>query len=160
MKILVVYFSKTGHTHQVAKVLASKLQADLDQITEVKPQSMPMVWLKSTRQAMQQKTCDISFQKWPQEYDLVILGGPVWAWNLIAPLRAYLTQTASQIKQFAFFVTYGGQAGKTWEQVAEFKQPLATMAIVDKQVKQNDFEPDLNDFIHKLDLHNNETEYN
>lgn len=107
MKILVVYYSKTGNTRKIAQELSVKLKADIDEIKEARKRGFLGTWLKGTRQAMKEKSSQVTFSKNPGDYDLVVLGGPIWAWNLIPPLRGYLEQNKDKIKKLAFFVTYG-----------------------------------------------------
>jgi len=149
MQKLVVYFSSSGNTRKVAKVLAKKLKADLDEIKEYKKRGAIGMMI-ACRLAMKKKTSKITFSKNPKKYDLVVLGGPVWAWNLIPPLRAYLEQNKDKIKKLGFFLTYGGNLGKSFEQVEEMKKTIATMEIVDKQIKSNKFDKEVKEFVKKL----------
>ncbi len=48
----------------------------------------------------------------PSEYDLVILGTPVWAGKMSSPLRSYIKTTAGKFKTVAFFCTYKAPAEK------------------------------------------------
>lgn len=155
MKILVAYFSRTGNTRKIAEILAEKLSADLDEITEVKKRGFLGVTLKGTRDAMKGNPSEVTFSKNPIDYDLVILGGPVWAWNLIPPLRGYLNKNKDAIKKFAFFLTFGGNFGKNFEEVEKIKKPISTMAILDKDMKKGNTEKygkQIEEFIGKLEL--------
>ena len=150
MKILVAYYSKSGNTRKIAEELAKNLKADIDEIKDKKRRGFFGTWIKGTRQAMNQKSSEIIFNKNPKDYDLIVLGGPVWAWNLIPPLRSYLEKNKNSIKKLAFFLTYGGNDGKNLEQVAEMKKPIATMRIIDKDVKSGNYQKQMRDFIKKL----------
>jgi hypothetical protein len=46
------------------------------------------------------------------DYDVVILGCPVWASNMATPMRTYLMRENPRIKQVALFRTMGGSGGK------------------------------------------------
>ncbi|MFH1667533.1 MAG: flavodoxin [Candidatus Komeilibacteria bacterium] len=149
MKTLIVYYSKTGNTKKIATELAGWLKADLDEIKDSKKLGMLGVMI-ACRNAMRHKKLNIIFSKNPQDYDLVVLGGPVWAWNLIPQLRSYLEENQNKIKKLGFFVTYGGNYGKNFVQVEEFKKPIATMAVVDKEIKANNYTKEINEFINKI----------
>ncbi len=149
-KILVVYYSRTGNTRKIAQELSRKLNADIDEIKDKKKRGFLGVWLKGSRQAMKGKSSEIIFSKNPENYGLIILGGPVWAWNLIPPLRRYLEENKDKIKKFGFFLTYGGNDGENIKQVSGFKEPIATMKIIDKQVKSGNYETEINEFVKKL----------
>ncbi len=149
MKILIVYYSKTGNTRIIATELAKKFKADIDEITDKKKKGIfGLIW--ACRQAMNKKSSEIIYSKNPKSYDLVILGGPVWAWNLIPPLRKYLEENKSLIKKFGFFLTHGGNYGKNIEQVIQIKKPIATMDIIDKNVKLGNYKDKITAFVKKL----------
>lgn len=46
------------------------------------------------------------------DYDVVILGCPVWASNMATPMRSFIMRESPKIKQVAFFCTLGGSGGK------------------------------------------------
>ena len=87
-KVLVVYFSATGTTEQVAKQIAKIADADIFEITPAKPyssadldwtnkQSRSSVEMKNSkaRPAIKPVSVDVS------KYDFVFLGYPIW-WDL------------------------------------------------------------------------------
>lgn len=44
----------------------------------------------------------------PSNYDLLIIGTPIWSSNLSAPVRTYITQNRGKFHNLAFFITAGG----------------------------------------------------
>ena len=46
------------------------------------------------------------------DYDVVLLGCPVWASNMATPMRAYIMRENSRFKQVGLFCTLGGCGGK------------------------------------------------
>lgn len=149
MKSLVVYYSKTGNTKKVALDIAKKLKADIDEIKD-KDKIGIFGMINCCRKAMKERVSDIIFSKDPSTYDIVILGGPVWAWNLIPQLRNYLLQNKKKIKRLAFFLTFGGSLGKNFEQVYKIKKPIAAISFIDKKVKNGEYKTELDTFIEKL----------
>lgn len=149
MKSLVVYYSKTGNTKKVALEIAKMLNAEVDEIKDRKKIGF-LRMLSYCGKAMKQKTSDIDFSKNPADYEMVVLGGPVWAWNLLPQLRSYLELNNEKIKKFAFFVTYGGNLGKNFEQVSKIKQPAAAAGFIDKKVKKDEYKNELEEFVKKL----------
>ncbi|MBT3721176.1 flavodoxin [archaeon] len=149
MKSLVVYYSRTGNTKKIANELAKRLKSDIDEIKDKKYIST-LGLLKICKQAMTQKTSEIIYSKDPKNYDLVIIGGPVWAWNLMPQLRNYLLQNKKNINNFAFFLTHGGNFGKNLEQVSKIKKPIATKCFLDKKIKADNFKKELDAFIKEL----------
>jgi flavodoxin len=150
MKTLVVYYSRTGNTKKVALDIAKNLKADIDELKDKKKRGFFGVWLKGAREAMKESSSEVVFSKDPKDYDLIVLGGPVWAWNLIPPIRKYLEENKNKIKKLGFFVTCGGNIGKNFEQTASIKKPIACMKLIDKEVKKGNYKKELEEFIKKL----------
>ncbi len=113
-KILVVYYSRTGNTKKVALNLAKKINADCEEIIDLKERNRIIIgWLVSGKDATMKKMTEIEFKKDPSKYDLVIIGTPVWSWTVTPAIRTYLSE--NKFKKVAFFCTNGGQFGKTFE---------------------------------------------
>jgi flavodoxin len=112
-KYLVAYYSWTGHTAKVANLIAELLSADIEQIHDVKPRIGPFVFAAAAFSSVLHRSAPISRPtKSVAEYDVVILGCPVWASNMATPMRSYITQERSGIKQIGLFCTLGGSGGK------------------------------------------------
>jgi flavodoxin len=134
MKILIVYYSKTGNTKKIAKEIAKNLNADLDEIKDLQYQGWNVLG-----KVMFKKETKIKYKKNPLKYDLVIVGTPVWAWNITPPVRTYLNKNKSKIKKVAFFCTYGGNSGKTFESMEKLsKKPLAILKLKFKQFQKRE----------------------
>lgn len=108
-KILVVYYSRSGVTERVARDIASRLGADLEQITDLKNRSGMLGYLGGGRDAMKQELTEIgATEKDPADYDLIIIGTPVWAATMAPAVRTYIEKTKGQLQHTAFFDTAGG----------------------------------------------------
>lgn len=107
MKILIAYYSKTGITKRVANDLAKKLNADIDEIIDLKNRSGIFGWILGGRDAMKGYLTEIKTIKNPKDYDLVIIGTPVWAANSTPAVRTYIHQFKDQLKKVAVFSTSG-----------------------------------------------------
>jgi len=112
-KYLVVYYSWTGNTAKVGNLIAETLSADIERINEVKPRGGPFAFPSAVVASLLKKSPEIvQPTKSVADYDVVILGCPVWASNMATPMRAYIMQENPKIKQVAFFCTLGGSGGK------------------------------------------------
>lgn len=108
MKILIAYYSKTGHTKKVALDLAEKIGADTEEVIDKKNRFGFFNWFLSGRDGMRKKGTEITeMTRNPAEYDLIIFGSPVWGWNMVPAARTYLEKNKAKIKKYAFFVTSG-----------------------------------------------------
>jgi flavodoxin len=118
LKKLVVFYSFEGNTRFVAETIAGKVGADL---LELRPQKeisthgfMKYFW--GGRQATMKKKPELlPIDKDPDDYDLIYLGTPVWAFTFAPPLRTFLTGHPPVRKQIALFCCYEGGLGKTFE---------------------------------------------
>jgi len=108
-KILVVYYSRDGHTQKVAQEIASQLQADLEEILDQKSRKGIIGWLYGGRDAMRKRETSIGkVTRNPADYDLTIIGTPVWSWAMTPAVRTYLKQFKGQFQEMAYIVTAGG----------------------------------------------------
>lgn len=153
-KILVVYYSRTGTTKKVAEVLVQKIGADIEEISTPKDRRGLWGYLICGREAMRKISAQINpTQKDPKNYDMIVIGTPMWALNLSSPVRAYLSQNKENFKEVAFFCTRGGEKlAKIFEEMesAANKKSTATLAFRTKEVVGGDFEQKVNEFINKL----------
>ena len=91
----------------IALTIAEKLNADIEQIIDLKKRKGPLVYLISSKDAVFKKLTKIKpIEKTPQNYDLVVIGTPIWASNMTPAIRTYLTN--AKIKKAAFFCTCEG----------------------------------------------------
>ena len=108
MKTVVVYFSLSGNTKFVAEKIAQQLDADLCQVIDKNFKSGRMLYIKGGAASMREKLSDIEVEKPIDNYDLVIVGSPVWAGKISPAIRTFLVNNNFSDKQLAFFVSIGG----------------------------------------------------
>ncbi|HYX46467.1 MAG TPA: hypothetical protein VE820_06575, partial [Sphingomicrobium sp.] len=70
-------------------------------------------------------------------YDLVVLGSPVWAGHVSSPMRAYIGRCSGKLGQVALFVTEGGSGGPN--ALAEMaalagRHPAATLELRAREI--------------------------
>jgi flavodoxin len=154
MTYLVVYYSRTGNNRTIADSIASKLSADIDEIIDKKNRSGRLNWLLAGRDSRARKLTEIEYKKNPLDYDTIIIGAPIWAWNPIPPLRTYLKEVDLKGKRVAFFICSQTEAYKDmFSQLAEMtpdSEHIATFGIKEKRFKTEDYSADLEAFIEKI----------
>ena len=107
-KILVVYYSRSGNTKKVAEDIARTLNADMEQLIDKKDRSGALGYMVAGKDAALQNLAKIEpVTKDPALYDLVVLGTPVWSWNMAPALRTYIIDHKAALKQIAIFTTAG-----------------------------------------------------
>jgi flavodoxin len=106
MKSLVVYYSRTGNTKFVAEEVAAELGADLEEIVDLKSRNGRLGWLSASRDATGNRITEIAeTQRNPADYDLVVLGTPVWAWSPSAAVKSYIAKRDLSGMTVALFFT-------------------------------------------------------
>lgn len=152
MKVLVVYYSRTGNTGLVAEAIAESLNSNVEEIKDKRDRTGAIGYLRSGYEALFKKLTEIQpINKNPEEYDLVIIGSPVWAGRLSSPVRTYMTEQSRKIKNTAFFATCGINSGKIFSQMEELsKPPIATLEIKEKEVKSDEYLKKVHEFTEKL----------
>ena len=141
MKILVLYFSQTGNTKKVADAIATACKADIEQIRECKGRAGLLGTLRTAYQTLFSRCSQIrQVNSDPAQYDLLILGTPVWMMKLTPPIRTYIRRKRDRFNNVAFFCTEGASGGtgvfKTMETLCA-KQPITTLGITETELKSN-----------------------
>jgi flavodoxin len=108
VKILVIFYSKTGNTKYVAQKIAEQLNAELSEITDKKNRKGKLNFLKSGYESIREKLTEIEVSKKIDDYNFVIIGSPVWAGKIPPAIRTFLVKNDFRRKKIAFFVTVGG----------------------------------------------------
>jgi flavodoxin len=118
MRALVVYFSLDGSTRFIAENLAQAIQADLE---ELKPDlklptgNFAKHFWGGRMVIFREKPVLAPLVKNISDYDLIIIGTPVWMMNFSPPVRTFLHQNKFSGKKVALFCCCDGMAGKTIE---------------------------------------------
>jgi len=153
-KCLVVYYSRTGNTRSVAEALAEALGAEVEEIVDKKERGGVVGFVGGGVDSMRKKEADIEEpQKNPADYELVLVGTPVWAWNMTPAVRAYLTRVRDRLPRVAFFLTTGGTGIEgTFEAMAALcgKEPAATLAFKERELKKDEWRERVREFVEKL----------
>jgi len=153
MKVLVAYYTRTGNTEKVAVEMAKALGADAEAIIDKKSRKGPIGWLSAGKDSTKKIPADIEEpKKDPTWYDLVVIGTPVWAWTVSAPVLAYLNRFSGKFPEVAFFLTFDGNMEKTFGDMAAAagRKPKATLAVHAKHIKSGEHVQKIKEFAAKL----------
>ncbi len=133
MRTLIVYYSLGGTTRKLAEALAKTLSADVAEVRCSRYGRGTIDFLKACYDSLMSRSPEVEVNHaLPQTYDLVLVGGPVWAGHIAAPIRTYLSSRRGQFKRMAFFLTSGGvSTNRTLTEMAEIAgaTPQATLAL-------------------------------
>lgn len=146
MKSLVVYYSRTNTTRKLAEKIAGEINADIEEIKPKVNYQGKIGYVRGGKDAMSEKIIDLEELKYnPEDYDVVYIGGPVWASKAANPLISYLNQNS--FRNVKLFLT-AGKSGfeSSFKQMEKYStKPLKTLALTTKEVKQDNY--DLKSFI-------------
>jgi menaquinone-dependent protoporphyrinogen IX oxidase len=163
VKYLVAYYSNSGTTRVAAESIARMLGADLEVIEEKRPRPVldmgpgkagggavaragiaAMLGL-GTRLAPSRFRAD--------EYEVVVVGTPVWVGSVTPPVRSYLRRQRIHFRSVAFFCTAGDPATmRAFRQMEDLvhRQPVASIALKSDDVKSGAYEDMLAGFIEAI----------
>ena len=153
MKTLTVYYSRSGNTKKVAEAISKVIGGDLEEITEPRGRGGILGFLRLGREARGEKMSVINSSKYdPTNYDLLIVGTPIWAGNLSSPVRTYLTKAAGKTKRVAYFATLGGNnVSATYAAMEKITgHPEATISIPQPELKGASYLEKVNKFVETL----------
>ncbi|KAB3536044.1 flavodoxin [Alkaliphilus pronyensis] len=117
MKSIVVYYSFEGNTNLIAEVMAEAIGADLLRLKpkkEIKSRGFGKYLWGGSQVVMNKKPELETFKQDLQDYDLIIIGTPVWAWTYAPPIASLLEKANLKNKSVGLFSCHGGQIGKTF----------------------------------------------
>jgi flavodoxin len=117
-KVLIIYFSLTGNTKAIVETLRQKTGGDIFRVETVRtyPLDPPELYDDPKR--------ELEAGVWPElkseppvmnDYDLILVGGPVWWYTVSTPLRSFLDKADFAGKKVAAFVTHGGSVGDYYQ---------------------------------------------
>ena len=149
-KVLVLYYSKTSNTKTVAQEIATRLNADIEEIVPVEPYDGD--FQATIERCMKEREEGIKPEVKPlasdlAKYDVIFIGYPVWFGTFAPPVGAFLDKTDLSGKKIVPFCTFGsGGLESSVKELAE-KQPnaeilpgygvrAARLAAVPKEVDQ------------------------
>ena len=112
-KVLVVYYSLTGHTKDIAEQIAAKTDADVFEIKTLETYSSPSVYVKSKKELTGKNYPKIQTENLPDvtDYDTIFIGGPVWWYTMAPALYSYLQKTDFGGARVVPFSTQGSNFG-------------------------------------------------
>ena len=155
MKTLVVFYSRTGNNKKIADLIKEKIGGDIEEIIDLKNRKGLIGWIRSGMDASLKRETKIKdIVSDPENYDMIIVGTPVWAGSITPALRTYLNRNKDKIKDYALFSVSGfGERNRKISDVIKSilrKEAKAVLFISDKELKKKLYSNKLNDFIKNI----------
>lgn len=150
IKILVLSYSRTGFTQAIAEEIARACGTDLELIEDVNQRGRASGFVRCAVEAvlhLQTAVCAARYM--PDDYDIVVIGTPVWFWNVASPVRSYIKLHRSQFRRVAFFCSYGSSGhAKVLRDLESLcgRPSVATLAVADADVSGGFYRDRLSQF--------------
>lgn len=110
-KTLIIYYSRSGHTREVAKKIQAQTGGDLLEIETAAP--YPREYADVVQQAKQEIEGDYKPELKTKveniaSYDVVFIGSPIWWGTIAPPVASFLAKNDLAGKTVVPFVTHAG----------------------------------------------------
>lgn len=138
-KILVVVYSYTGTSRQLAQLLCSQQNWPLGEISDLLPRTgIQGVW-RSLMDSWLRRNPEIRYSGPPPAgFDAVVLVSPIWAYRLAGPMRSFVTSRLGQFRDVAVISVMGSRGGAG--AVAEIGRLLGRAPILNISFTQREVE--------------------
>jgi menaquinone-dependent protoporphyrinogen IX oxidase len=159
-RILMVYYSRTRRTERLAQAICNSLEihglrCDIEPLREPIGRHGLFGYLRSVVDAALARTCPIlPLTHKLENYDVVIIGSPVWNSSMSTPVRSFLSANAGRLKKVAFFLTY--KTPRVEEVFAQMEALVARPAVAQLAVRwpelsSGDFKLELRPFVEQIE---------
>ena len=149
-----VYYTRTGNARFVAETIAAEIGADIEEVIDLKKRSGLIGWLNGGRDARQGKETEIApTKKDPADYDLIVVGTPIWAGKPTPAINTYLKKNPLSGKKLAVFFSQGGRKPQGMEAVkalASDSRWAGEISILNPLKNKEDCEKQISEWCKKL----------
>lgn len=119
-KVLVVYYSLEGSTKKIAEAIAESIGADLlpiRPIQELKSKGFSKYFWGGSQVVMKKKPGIYPLEVDLDQYDLFLVGTPIWAGTFAPPIHTFLELKEFNHKRVAYFYTHEGGCKRAEEKM-------------------------------------------
>ena len=142
IKALVVFYSRTGNTRKVAKRIAGKFNADIEELIDQKKRTGPVGFSAAGKDALVHNLTKIDELEFnPRDYDIIIVGTPSWFSNMTPAVRTFIDQNDISQKRVGVFATANKTGVKsTLDQLSQLISKRNTKKIPQLPLLKKDLE--------------------
>ena len=136
-RILLIFYSRTGYTRRIASEISAACGCDVEELRDKVGRSGPFGYARSSLEALARlDTLLAPTVHDPADYTLVVVGTPIWFWNLSSPVRTWARRHRDGLGKVAFFCTCGSSGGQ--RALAEFEaicgETAASLVLTDREI--------------------------
>lgn len=134
---LLVFYSRTGYTRRIASEISAACDCDVEELHDTVGRGGLLGYARSSLEAIARfDTLLAPTRHDPADYDLVVVGTPIWFWNLSSPVRTWARLHRDDLRKVAFFCTCGSSGGQ--RALAELEaicgETVASLVLTDLEI--------------------------
>ena len=119
MKSLVIYYSRTGKTKLVAKIIAKEFNSELRGIKEKINRKGLLGYMRAGMDAVRGKKVQLIDPNFKINYNPVFIGTPTWASKATPAIITYLQNCDFKNKKVVLFSTFASGCGNSIHNMAD-----------------------------------------
>lgn len=157
LKVLVVYYSREGHTKLAAEALARRFGSDLEQLIDKKKRTGPIGFSSAGKDAVSGNLTKLEpLKKNPRDYDVVLIGTPSWFGNMSPAVRTFITESDLSGRIVGVFgTTHLTGIENALKQAAELirkdnPESIPTLPLRQRDLKEDELSRKINDFYNHI----------
>ncbi len=116
-KVLIIYYSWSGKTHEIAEMIQEKTGADMCRLETVKTYlPLPEIYQEAKEEVANGYLPELKTTI-PDlgSYDLIIIGSPIWWYSIAPAVLTLLSQQDFNGKTVTLFTTHEGELGDYYD---------------------------------------------
>lgn len=117
MKTLIIYYSFDGNTKFIAQSIQKEISCDLLELkpsNEIKTHGFMKFFWGGKQVLMKETPALLEYNTQFDDYDLIIIGTPVWSYTFAPPLRTFFTKKHFLNKKVALYCSHEGGMKNTF----------------------------------------------
>jgi flavodoxin len=153
-RILIAYYSLKGNTRTVATRVADLGSCEMEKIMDIRSRAGLFGFIGSRLDAVSRKETIIAEPTQnPSDFDVVVLGTPMWAGHIAPAIRTYINKNRYLLNRIAVIGSYPKDSGESLvSEIAEVsgRQPIAHLLVHEGDAKGDDYLPRAKEFVAAL----------
>lgn len=118
-KVLLAYYSLTGHTTNIAARIRKFTGGDIFEIATAKAYDVNNIEAIAREEVRTKFTPALKNHLANTDYDLIFIGSPIWWFSMASPVLTFVRETRFTNKVIVPYCTHGGNYGQYFDRIAE-----------------------------------------
>ncbi len=157
MRVLIIYYTRTGANEKICRELQNALNCEMEQIVDRINRRGILNFFLAGRDALLKKLTKIDpIKSDPGHFDLVIVGTPLWVGTLPPATRTFLKEYKDRLKRMAAIsVSAMGKGNKNALkelETASGKKVNPGLLLREKDIKTGTYKTELESFIENIQV--------